>query len=91
MTALFSLAAVALLTIPLAWPLRHKAEHPEGGAVVSGGMAEQLRAAFADRSYWCLHAGFPHLGFHIAFRPPICPALPGPVRPAGQRVGQFWR
>ena len=75
-TALFGLAAVTLLTIPLAWPLRHKAEHPEGGAAVSGGMGDQLRVAFADRSYWCLHAGFLTCGFHIAF---LATHLPGAV------------
>jgi len=75
-TALFGLAAVTLLTIPLAWPLRHKAEHPEGGAAVSGGMGEQLRVAFGDRSYWCLHAGFLTCGFHIAF---LATHLPGAV------------
>jgi predicted MFS family arabinose efflux permease len=75
-TALFGLAAVTLLTIPLAWPLRHKAEHPEGGAAVSGGLGEQLRVAFGDRSYWCLHAGFLTCGFHIAF---LATHLPGAV------------
>ncbi|MBS2034982.1 MFS transporter, partial [bacterium] len=53
-TALFGLAAMTLLTIPLSWPLRHKAEHPAGGAAVSVGMGEQLRIALRDRSYWCL-------------------------------------
>ena len=75
-TALFSLAAVTLLTIPLSWPLRHKAEHPAGGAAVSMSLTEQLRVAFRDRSYWCLHAGFFTCGFHIAF---LVTHLPGAV------------
>lgn len=75
-TALFGLAAITLLTIPLSWPLRHKAEHPAGGAAVSVGMGEQLRIALRDRSYWCLHAGFFTCGFHIAF---LVTHLPGAV------------
>lgn len=75
-TALFSLAAVTLLTIPLSWPLRHKAEHPAGGAAVSMSLTEQLHVAFRDRSYWCLHAGFFTCGFHIAF---LVTHLPGAV------------
>ena len=72
-------AQIAALT-PLAWPLRHKAEHPEGGAAVSGGMGDQLRVAFADRSYWCLHAGFFTCGFHVAF---LITHLPGEVQLCG--------
>lgn len=75
-TALFSLAAITLLTIPLSWPLRHKPDHPTGGAAVSMGLMEQLRIAFRDRSYWCLHAGFFTCGFHIAF---LVTHLPGAV------------
>ena len=75
-TALFGLAAMTLLTIPLSWPLRHKAEHPAGGAAVSVGMGEQLRIALRDRSYWCLHASFFTCGFHIAF---LVTHLPGAV------------
>jgi len=75
-TALFSLAAITLLTIPLSWPLRHKAEHPAGGAAVSMRLTEQLGIAFRDRSYWCLHAGFFTCGFHIAF---LVTHLPGAV------------
>ena len=28
-------------------------------------LGAQLKVAFADRSYWCLHAGFFTCGFHI--------------------------
>jgi len=75
-TALFSLAAITLLTIPLSWPLRHKPDSPAAGTVASVGMGEQLRIALADRSYWCLHAGFFTCGFHIAF---LVTHLPGAV------------
>jgi predicted MFS family arabinose efflux permease len=77
MVALFCLAAVTLLTLPLSWPLRHKVEHPApaaGSAVL--GLKAQLRIALRDRSYWCLHAGFFTCGFHIAF---LVTHLPGAV------------
>jgi predicted MFS family arabinose efflux permease len=74
-TALYGLAACALATIPLSWPLRHKVEHPPS-AVADLGLRQQLRVALRDRSYWCLHAGFFTCGFHIAF---LVTHLPGEV------------
>ncbi|HRH72784.1 MAG TPA: MFS transporter, partial [Zoogloea sp.] len=74
-TALFGLAACALATIPLSWPLRHKVEHPPS-ASADLGLRQQLRVALRDRSYWCLHAGFFTCGFHIAF---LVTHLPGAV------------
>lgn len=77
MVALFCLAAVTLLTLPLSWPLRHKVEHPAPTAgSVALGLKAQLRIALRDRSYWCLHAGFFTCGFHIAF---LVTHLPGAV------------
>jgi MFS family permease len=79
-TALLSLAASALLTIPLALPLRDK--HTGGAKVHIGGisLSEQTLIAFKDRSYWCLHAGFFTCGFHIAF---LVTHLPGEVALCG--------
>ena len=79
-TALLSLAASALLTIPLALPLRDK--HTGGQKVHVGGisLSEQTLLAFKDRSYWCLHAGFFTCGFHIAF---LVTHLPGEVALCG--------
>jgi predicted MFS family arabinose efflux permease len=79
-TALLSLAASALLTIPLALPLRDK--HHGGPIVHIGGisLSEQTLIAFKDRSYWCLHAGFFTCGFHIAF---LVTHLPGEVALCG--------
>ena len=79
-TALLSLAASALLTIPLALPLRDK--HTGGPTVHIGGisLSEQTLLAFKDRSYWCLHAGFFTCGFHIAF---LVTHLPGEVALCG--------
>lgn len=77
MVALFCLAAVTLLTLPLSWPLRHKVEHPAPAAGSAAlGLKAQLRIALRDRSYWCLHVGFFTCGFHIAF---LVTHLPGAV------------
>jgi MFS family permease len=78
--ALLSLAASALLTIPLALPLRDR--HTGGPTVHMGGisLSEQTLLAFKDRSYWCLHAGFFTCGFHIAF---LVTHLPGEVALCG--------
>ncbi|MBE0615890.1 MAG: MFS transporter [Burkholderiales bacterium] len=79
-TALLSLAASALLTIPLALPLRDK--HQGGPTVHAPGisLSEQTLVAFKDRSYLCLHAGFFTCGFHIAF---LVTHLPGEVALCG--------
>ena len=79
-TALLTLAASALLTIPLALPLRDK--HQGGPVVHTPGisLSEQTLIAFKDRSYLCLHAGFFTCGFHIAF---LVTHLPGEVALCG--------
>ena len=79
-TALLSLAASALLTIPLALPLRDK--HHGGRTLHAPGisLSEQTLIAFKDRSYLCLHAGFFTCGFHIAF---LVTHLPGEVALCG--------
>ena len=69
---MWALAATALATLPLAWPLRRRKAKPaspdaEPTPVAGIGLSEQLRIAFRDRSYWLLHAGFFTCGFHIAF------------------------
>ncbi len=79
-TAMLTMAAATLLTIPLAWPLRGAAG--QGGAAAHAGagadlsLGPQIRAALRDRSYLCLHAGFFTCGFHIAF---LVTHLPGEV------------
>ena len=81
--AMLTLAASALLTLPMAWLFRRK---PQPAAATTAAqpagltMREQLRVAFADRSYWCLHAGFFTCGFHIAF---LVTHLPGEVALCG--------
>jgi MFS family permease len=87
--AMLTLAATALLTIPLAWPLRRKraavapaltAAAPTAPAVPPIALGQQLRQALRDRSYLCLHAGFFTCGFHIAF---LVTHLPGEVAMCG--------
>jgi len=87
--AMLTLAATALLTIPLAWPLRRKraavapalpTAAPAAPAAPTIALGQQLRQALRDRSYLCLHAGFFTCGFHIAF---LVTHLPGEVAMCG--------
>jgi len=75
-SAMFTMAATTLLTIPLAWPLRSSAHAPVAHAAHEGGLGAQVRAALRDRNYLFLHAGFFTCGFHIAF---LVTHLPGEV------------
>ncbi|MEP6504883.1 MAG: MFS transporter [Betaproteobacteria bacterium] len=69
MSALFVLALLLALALPLAWPLC------EGrGAVaiavpapLEQGMAAALREAVGQRSFWLLNLGFTACGFQLAF------------------------
>ncbi len=84
-TAMLTLAASALLTLPLAWPLRRSAEAPapvaaSAAAPAEIGLGAQIREALRDPSYLCLHAGFFTCGFHIAF---LVTHLPGEVQLCG--------
>jgi MFS family permease len=90
--AMLTLAGTALLTIPLAWPLRRKRAAvapaltaaapaaPAAPAVPPIALGQQLRQALCDPSYLCLHAGFFTCGFHIAF---LVTHLPGEVAMCG--------
>ena len=77
--AMLTMAATTLLTIPLTWPLRQQpAAVVATAAAASNGirLGAQVRLAFKDKSYLCLHAGFFTCGFHIAF---LVTHLPGEV------------
>jgi MFS family permease len=88
--AMLTLAGTALLTIPLAWPLRRKRGAVATAPVTSSAtvtpavppiaLGQQLRQALRDPSYLCLHAGFFTCGFHIAF---LVTHLPGEVAMCG--------
>jgi predicted MFS family arabinose efflux permease len=79
--AMFTLASAALLTIPIAWPLRGGAPAvPLPVRKPSGGMFRQVVEALHNPSYLCLHAGFFTCGFHVAF---LVTHLPGEVALSG--------
>jgi len=81
--ALYSLAAVSLLSLPLLLGLRKRAPQAAvaNTAVDAGiGLGAQIRIALRDRSYWLLHAGFFTCGFHIGF---LVTHLPGEVSLCG--------
>ena len=83
--AMWTLAASALLTLPLAWPLRRRtamlpANAPHVEVAPGIGLREQLRIAARDRSYWMLHLGFFTCGVHIAF---LVTHLPGEIALCG--------
>lgn len=89
-TTMLSLAFTALLTVPLAWPLRRRRSVAASttasaapAASAEPGFRAQLRQAFADRSYLFLHAGFFTCGFHIAF---LITHMPGEVELCGLPV-----
>lgn len=77
--ALWTLAASALITIPLGLPFHEKKAAPTAHAADIG-IGDQLRQAFRDPSYLLLHAGFFTCGFHIAF---LITHLPGEVNLCG--------
>ena len=66
--AMWILAAVTLLSLPLAWPLRGRSTKASATAAAdSMTLSAQIAIALKDKRYWCLHAGFFTCGFHIAF------------------------
>lgn len=82
MGAMWAMTVAALATIPLARPLVRGTAQPAAAATSAANapasmtMGQQLRIAFKDKSYWCLHAGFFTCGFHISF---LVTHLPGEV------------
>jgi MFS family permease len=92
--AMFTLAGAALVTIPLAWPLRSR----ESGSAAKGAAAptqasavsdattkhitlrEQLRIAARDPNYIFLNIGFFTCGFHVAF---LVTHFPGEIQNCG--------
>jgi MFS family permease len=79
--AMWTMAAAALLTIPIARSMVRKGpvappSPAQSAAPAPMTMRQQLAIAARDKSYWCLHAGFFTCGFHIAF---LVTHLPGEV------------
>lgn len=80
-SALFTLASAALLTIPLAAKLRGGEQAVAATTTVQTmGLGQQVRASLRNKSYLCLHAGFFTCGFHVAF---LVTHLPGEVALCG--------
>ncbi len=74
-TAMLTLAATALSTLFLAWPLRRRT--PSAVAVSATTtphltLTAQLRVAASDASYLWLLLGFSTCGFHVAFLVTTC-------------------
>ncbi len=79
--AMFTMAGAALLTIPLAWPLRARAEPAAVGSTERPiTLREQLRIARRDPSFILLNVGFFTCGFHVAF---LVTHFPGEIRNCG--------
>ncbi len=79
--AMFTMAGAALLTIPLAWPLRARAEPAAAGSTERPiTLREQLRIASRDPSFILLNIGFFTCGFHVAF---LVTHFPGEIRNCG--------
>jgi len=74
MGAMWSMAVITLLALPLARVLRKPASTKP--AANDGGLRNAVRTSLGDRSYLLLHAGFFTCGFHIAF---LVTHLPGEV------------
>lgn len=86
MSAMWAMAVISLLTLPLAWLLRGKKSHTTSIPGVTAKPIEEIGikaaviTALKDPSYLLLHAGFFTCGFHIAF---LVTHLPGEVALCG--------
>ena len=93
MGAMWSMAAISLLALPIAWLMRKKqpnqsvtrAPNTSTGAALKPfcedkTLKQAIREAVANPSYLLLHAGFFTCGFHIAF---LVTHLPGEVQLCG--------
>lgn len=65
--ALFGMAALSLLMLPLALPLNDRPPVRDPNAAPEQTAREALSAAFRSRSFWCLFAGFFVCGLHVSF------------------------
>jgi predicted MFS family arabinose efflux permease len=87
MSAMWSLAVVTLIAMPLAFILRRPVQTAAEKLAAQSegpGLGRSVREALKDRSYLLLHAGFFTCGFHIAF---LVTHLPGEVALCGLSAG----
>ena len=80
MGAMWTLAALTLLALPLVRLVTRQGPAQAKAASHDPGMWNSVRGAMTDRSYLLLHAGFFTCGFHIAF---LVTHLPGEVNLCG--------
>ena len=81
MGAMWSLAVITLMALPLARYLRGQPKQPApASAPAEQTLSSAVRASFKDGSYLLLHAGFFTCGFHIAF---LVTHMPGEVQLCG--------
>jgi predicted MFS family arabinose efflux permease len=80
MGAMWTLAAITLAALPLAWLVAPKDARPRPPAAGEQKLWPAVRGAVSDRSYLLLNAGFFTCGFHIAF---LVTHLPGEVNLCG--------
>ena len=73
--ALFGMAALALLMLPLALPLNDRPARPDPGAAPEQTAREALASALRSRSFWCLFSGFFVCGLHVSFMTLHLPAF----------------
>ena len=76
MGAMWSLALITLVALPLVQSLRAPRPAGHAAAAGAGSLRMAVRRALADRSYLLLHAGFFTCGFHVAL---VVTHLPGEV------------
>jgi len=83
MGAMWSLAAITLLALPLVKTIAGPPSVGGGGSALDGTMGATLKSAFGNSSYLLLHGSFLTCGFHIAF---LITHLPGEVDLCGLPV-----
>lgn len=74
--AMWSMAAITLLALPLVGKLARATPAPAPHQEKDGGVMRAIRMALKNPSYLLLHAGFFTCGFHVAF---LVTHLPGEV------------
>ena len=76
MGAMWALAAITLLALPLVYKVTANTKAAQANTEPDLGLRQTLRDAFKTPSYGLIHAGFFTCGFHIAF---LVTHLPGEV------------
>ncbi len=80
MGSMWATALITLAALPLVGKLAAHSHAAQPHAEPDLGLRRALKDAFADPSYWMLHAGFFTCGFHIAF---LVTHMPGEVQLCG--------